>query len=90
MVQHQLRQQYASLAAKTSSPNTAIAELAAAYGDMGKLLMAAEYRDVAEACLLNAETLAPDDVRWPYYLGHLYKLRGDGAASIARFERARG
>ena len=88
-VQRQLREQYAALTAKTQDPATAVPELATAYGEMGKLLMAAEYRDAAEACLLNAQALAPDVPRWPYYLGHLYKIRGDGPKSIASFERAR-
>src|SRR6185436_6908230 len=36
----------------------------------------------------NAETLAPGDRRWPYYLGHVYRVRGDVNASAAAFERA--
>ena len=88
-VQRQIRHQYAALTAAAGSPMTPIGELANAYGELGKLLMAAEYRDAAEACLLDAESLAPRDPRWPYYLGHLHKLRGDGPKSIAAFERAR-
>jgi len=88
-VQRQLEQQYAALTAATGNRATPIDDLANAYGEMGKLLMAAEYREAAEACLVNAESLATRDPRWPYYLGHLYKLRGDGAKSIAAFERAR-
>jgi len=34
------------------------------YGAMGMLFMAAEYRDEAEACFLNARALAPADRRW--------------------------
>jgi tetratricopeptide (TPR) repeat protein len=88
-VRDQLRRQYEELAQQTPNPNTPPAELATAYGEMGMLLMAAEYRDAAEACLLNAQTLAPAVVRWPYYLGHLYRIRGEAAKSIASFERAR-
>ena len=88
-VQRQLEQQYAALTAATGNRATPIDDLANAYGEMGKLLMAAEYREAAEACLVNAESLATRDPRWPYYLGHLYKLRGNGAKSIAAFERAR-
>jgi tetratricopeptide (TPR) repeat protein len=62
--------------------------LAAAYGDMGKLLMAATYLDAAESCYRNASTLAPRDARWAYYLGHLYKSKGPIARSVASFERA--
>src|SRR4029453_4017199 len=72
---------------KTGSSTTPIAELANDYGEMGRLLMAAEYRDAAEPCFLNAQALAPDDARWPHYLAHLYRLRNEPARSAAMFER---
>jgi tetratricopeptide (TPR) repeat protein len=87
-VQRQLGEGYASLTAKLQDPRATDADLGAAYGEMGKLLMAAEYRDAAEPSLLNAEALIPREPRWPYYLGHLHKLKGDGAKSTAAFERA--
>ena len=43
---------------------------------MGTLLAAAEQLEAAEPCYLNAQTLAPDDARWPYYLGQLYRIKG--------------
>jgi len=88
-VQAQLRAQYASLTEKRQTPAAPPAELATAFGEMGKLFMAAEYRDAAEACLSNAQMLAPSDARWPYYLGHLHKARGDSVKSAAAFEQAR-
>ena len=87
-VQHQLNDGYAALTAKTGAAGVSDADLAAAYGEMGKLLMAAEFRDSAEPALLNAEALAPSDVRWPYYLAHLYTVRGDATRATASFERA--
>ena len=50
--------------------------------------MAAEYRDAAEPCFLNAQALMPSDRRWPYYLAHLYRLRNEPAKSAAFFEKA--
>ncbi len=50
--------------------------------------MAAEYRDAAEPAFLNAEALTPNERRWPYYLAHLYKLKGD-ATRADRVVRAR-
>ena len=64
------------------------AELAGAYGDAGLILMAAEFEEAALACLRNAATLAPDDPRWPYYLGRFHLLRGEQAQAPAFFERA--
>ncbi|HUC74736.1 MAG TPA: tetratricopeptide repeat protein [Vicinamibacterales bacterium] len=86
-VQAQLRERYAALTRATSDPRLSTSELADAYGAMGMLLMAAEYREEAETCLLNAEALAPDVLKWPYYLAHLYKTAGDTAKSEAAFER---
>jgi tetratricopeptide (TPR) repeat protein len=85
-VASQLRAAYASLAAQIDKGGTV--ELSTAYGELGKLLMAASYLDAAEICYLNAQALAPADNRWPYYLGHLYKGKGPPALSVASFERA--
>ena len=87
-VQAQLRERYAALAAKQKDPETPTADLGTEYGEMGKLLMAAEFHDPAEASFLNAEALAPGDMRWPYYLGHLYRTKGDIPNAMAAFERA--
>jgi tetratricopeptide (TPR) repeat protein len=85
----QLRERYSSLKLKIQDPATPGAELSNAYGDMGKLLMAAgEYLDVAESCFLHAQALAPRERRWPYYLGHLYRIEGDPVKSAAFFEKA--
>jgi tetratricopeptide (TPR) repeat protein len=64
------------------------ADIGSAYGELGKLLMAATVFDAAESCFLNARTLLPADRRWPYYLGHLYKAKGPLDKSIASFEQA--
>ncbi len=87
-VQQQLRDGYTALKKKLDAPATPPDELGAAYGQMGMLLMAAEYRGEAESALLDAQTFSPRDPRWPYYLGHLYKLKGDGARSNEAFARA--
>jgi tetratricopeptide (TPR) repeat protein len=87
-VQAQVRERHASLTRKVESAGTASQELAAAYGDMGKLLIAAEYLDAAESCFANAQALAPADLRWPYYLGHVYRFRNEPANAAASFEHA--
>ena len=87
-VGNQLRDGYASLTATNQKPGTSDLELGNAYGEMGRLLMAAEYREAAEQCFLNAQALAPADGRWPYLLALLYKDLGDAAKSVASFERA--
>jgi len=63
-------------------------ELAQAYGSFGLILMAAEYLDAAVSSLRNAQTLAPNDPRWPYYLGQFYVTRGEHAKASESFARA--
>jgi len=87
-VARQLRDAHASLTRTLGEPSRTNAELAGQYGHMGMLLMAAEYRDEAAACFIDAQALAPDEIRWPYYLGHLYKARGETVKSTAAFEHA--
>ena len=86
-VRAQLREHYESLELTRERAATPTAELGDAYGEMGKLLMAAEALDAAEPCYLNAQLLAPSDARWPYYLAHLYRIRGDLPKAEAMFEQ---
>jgi tetratricopeptide (TPR) repeat protein len=87
-VQQQMSEQYQSLMSLIEGDRTASVDLAHAYGAMGNLLMAAEYFDAAEPCYLRAQALAPAEMRWPYYLGHVYMARAEPARSMASFERA--
>ena len=64
------------------------AEYAQAYGELGKVLLGANYLDAAEPALLNAATLDATDLRWPYYLGHLYRSKGAIRESAQQFELA--
>ena len=84
-VRDQVRAQHAELTAIVQTPTANAARRADAYGDMGKLLMAAALHDAAEPHLQRARTLAPDDARWPYYLGHLYRTIGALEDSVASF-----
>ena len=87
-VQRQIRQRDASLARMLASTSTPPPALAAAYGELGRLLMASKLTDEAAACYRHAEALAADDRRWPYLLGHAYLRTGDRVRSAAAFERA--
>ena len=87
-VQAQLHEEYSSLMLAVDNPRTTPAEIGDAYGRLGNLLMATQYRDLAEACFLNAQALAPNERRWPYYLGHLSRIRGAFARSATFFEQA--
>jgi tetratricopeptide (TPR) repeat protein len=57
-------------------------------GQMGRLLMAAGYHDMAERCFQHAVHLQPDDARWRYLLGHVYRLRHEPARAAEAFAAA--
>jgi len=87
-VQKQIRDRFALLQAAIGRVDAPTSELAAAYGELGRLMVAAEYFDTAEACFLNARALAPAEIRWPYFLGHLFRMRNDPARAAGFFEQA--
>ena len=72
---HAIRERHESLTRTINDTGASSSALADAYGEMGKLFLAAEYFDAAETCFVNAGALAPSDMRWPYYLGHAYQAR---------------
>ncbi len=60
---------------------------ARAWGRLGMVLLAHQFRAEAVACLTRAEQLDPGDVRWPYYQA-LAVRRSDPEATIACLRRA--
>ena len=86
-VQTQVRQRYDRLKSVMGDRSAPVEALAAAYGEFGMVLQAAEYFDAAEPPYLNAQKLSPDEVRWPYYLANLYKSRGETDKAEAAFKR---
>ena len=87
-VQQQLRDQFDAVLRAQSNSAMPADDRAAAFGEMGGLLIAAESYAAAEPFLLDALALAPTDVRWNYYLAHLYRLQGDAQKAATFFERA--
>jgi tetratricopeptide (TPR) repeat protein len=81
----QLADAHAALTAMAgTSPADALSE---AYGNMGRLFIAAELNDAAEPCFLNAIDLAPASPRWTYYLAHVYRRKHDLQKAARYFER---
>jgi tetratricopeptide (TPR) repeat protein len=87
-LQARIRDADAALRVVAARPDVEPATLADAYGDMGRLLLAAEYLDAAEVCFGNARGLAPDDMRWAYFLGHVFRFRNDAVQAEGHFARA--
>lgn len=81
-VQQTIRDTYAVLQQKTADRSTSAPDLCAAYGQMGKLLLAAEYFDAAGVALDDARRLAPDDYQWPYYLAQVARYQHDPARAV--------
>jgi tetratricopeptide (TPR) repeat protein len=86
-VREQLSQRHVALVSAVRNPGATDQTLAAAYGDLGKLLQAATHFDAAEACYLNAQTLAPGDGRWPYLLAQIYRVKGPLDQAVSAFEQ---
>jgi tetratricopeptide (TPR) repeat protein len=63
--------------------------LARAYGRLGALLVLREVEAPADAAFRNAQTLDPDEFRWPYYAGYLAMMSGNSEQALTYLERAR-
>ena len=86
-VQAQMRDRYASLQRVLAEDAVSRDDTGEAYGRVAMLLQAAEYYDAAEPAYLNAQALMPEDPRWPYYLAHLHKSRGERDRAMAALAR---
>ena len=86
-VRRAIRERHAKLTAELERPQSTKAERSHAYGELGKMLMAAELRDPAEIAFQQALDLDATDWRWSYYLGHLSRDRGDLPHAAAFFEQ---
>ena len=85
-LQERIRASYASLEAARTTKTTSEVERGRAYGQVGKLLLAAELYDQAEPYLLNARVLEPGELAWPYYLAHAYRLKFQPDKALPFFE----
>jgi tetratricopeptide (TPR) repeat protein len=88
-VRQQITERYEALQSLIANRAAGRTELAQSYGEVGSLLFAADYTDAAEPFYLHAESAVDSDVRWPYYLGHVYMAKSDAPRAISAFERAR-
>jgi len=85
-LQERIRASYSALTSAQQSIGTSDTDLGRLYGQVGKLLLAAELYSQAEPHLLNAAALEPGEPAWPYFLAHAYRLSFQADKAIARFE----
>ncbi|MCP3957542.1 MAG: tetratricopeptide repeat protein [bacterium] len=84
----QLQQAHELLESVRAEPGSSPGQLAAAFGETGRLYHAYELSEPAAVCYENASRLAPDDFRWVYYLAILHQQAGRLEAAAARYGRA--
>lgn len=86
-VRTQVESRYRALTSTLADRRASNADLGAAFGAYAMVLHAAEAFDAARPAYLNAQALAPDDARWPYYLGLMYRTESNMRDAAASFER---
>ena len=77
-----------NLAKALAAPTINAPELADAYGTTGGYYLAYKLWESAEPCYVNAQVLAPEDHRWPYYLGFRYVQDSRLDLGAAGYERS--
>lgn len=81
---HELRRK---VEARVAEPEATAAEVAAAYGELGRAYLAHELMEPAEASLANAAAADPEDFRWPYLLGVIAQRDGRFEEAARRLRR---
>lgn len=83
----QIESVYDALLTRQENPETSTADLGAAHGELGRILLAAELDEAAQRCFATAVALVPAEPRWTYYLAHAHRRRANLPAAIEYFER---
>lgn len=86
-LQQQVRTEYQVLERAAGAGNPQ--EAADAHGRVGRILLAAERYQGAEPFFTSAASLNTADMRWPYYLGHVYRSLQQPEKAATFFEQAR-
>ena len=68
-----------------ADPEALPAELAEAFGELGRHFQAFQLPAAAEAAYRRAHELVPDDVRWTYFLALVQHAEGDLEAAVANY-----
>lgn len=87
-VQEQIRKSQAALAAARAQKHGLPAQLAAAFGSLGKIYQAYGFDDAALACYGNASQLDTEPFQWFYYQGYLRQKNGDAEGAERDYRRA--
>ncbi len=86
-VQDQLTAARTRVDSLLEAPEPDEAVMAAAFGLLGQLYLLYDFMGPAAAALRNAETLAPADPRWPYFLAVHETFEGNVEGTVAALDR---
>jgi len=75
----------AALERLQADPAASDAELAEAFGELGRHFQAFELADAAEEAYERAHELSPDDVRWTYFLALVQHAEGDLETAVGNY-----
>ena len=87
-VQQQFEERSSALLRLLARERRDSAATASAYGDLGQWFQVYDYLERARHCYRSAQELAPEDPRWPYYLGHVERDLGQLESARASLTRA--
>jgi tetratricopeptide (TPR) repeat protein len=87
-VGEQLARMRATVTALATQPGVDDPRLGEGWGELGRLYQAYELYAPARDAYANAETLDPEDPRWPHFRGHVERALGDAQAAADAFARA--
>jgi Flp pilus assembly protein TadD len=88
VIQQQFRQLHEALPTAAGKENRPPEALAQAYGELGHWFGVYEYVSLSSQCYAQAEELAPEDYRWPFYRAEAARLQGDAAGAMVHFRRS--
>ena len=88
-VRDHLSAQRETLASLESDPEASDEQRSMAYGKLGQLYQAYEFRQAARTCYQNATRLGGGEARWSYLLGLMQLAEGQGDTAKASLQRAR-
>ena len=87
-IQERLQKERSELDEVLESASDSPIDQGQAFGALGQLYYVYDLTDLSKICFLNAQTLLPEDYRWPHYLGVIHILDGDPEAAETNLRRA--
>ncbi|MDY7095199.1 MAG: tetratricopeptide repeat protein [Acidobacteriota bacterium] len=88
LVAERIRERRRWQRAVDAAPDALAPQQAEALGELGNLYHAYRLLPSAQAAYENAQRLATEDPRWPYFLGHLHRTANRDDQALEAFQRS--